>query len=64
MSNVTRIDVLTRPPVSIPPLFLAALKYKMHPSIFWFSDEQLHFATEHPNKLPTRKDTSIASGDM
>ncbi|KAJ7357349.1 hypothetical protein DFH08DRAFT_798406 [Mycena albidolilacea] len=48
MSNVTHVNALTRSPVSIPPLFLAALKYKMHPSIFWFSDERLRFATEHP----------------
>jgi hypothetical protein len=63
MSNVTHINALTRPPVSIPPLFLAALKYKMHPSIFWFSDDRLRFATEHPGKLPTKKNTSIASGN-
>ncbi|KAJ7828329.1 hypothetical protein B0H13DRAFT_2373263 [Mycena leptocephala] len=63
MSNVTHVNALTRPPVSIPPLFLAALKYKMHPSLFWFSDERLRFATEHPGKLPTKKNTSIAAGD-
>jgi hypothetical protein len=63
MSNVAHVNALTRPPVSIPALFLAALKYKMHPSIFWFSDERLRYATEHPGKLPTKKNTSIASGD-
>ncbi|KAJ6500199.1 hypothetical protein C8R47DRAFT_1257864 [Mycena vitilis] len=61
MPRTTRIDHLTRPAVTIPPLFLAALKYKLHPSLFWFTDTRLRFAGENPGEIPSRKNTSILS---
>ncbi|KAJ7104051.1 hypothetical protein B0H15DRAFT_4746 [Mycena belliarum] len=59
MSNVAQINALTRPPVSIPDLFLAAIKHRMHPSLFWFTDQRLRYAIENPSEIPTKKNTSI-----
>ncbi|KAJ7496006.1 hypothetical protein B0H11DRAFT_1910279 [Mycena galericulata] len=61
MSNITQINALTRPPVSTPDLFLVAIKLRMHPSLFWFTDQRLRFATENPAEIPTKKNTSIVA---
>ncbi|KAJ7115679.1 hypothetical protein C8R44DRAFT_927132 [Mycena epipterygia] len=59
MSNITKINALTRPPVSTPPSLMATIKYKMHPSLFWFTDIRLRYATEHSADMPMRKNTTI-----
>ncbi|KAJ7084924.1 hypothetical protein C8R44DRAFT_753004 [Mycena epipterygia] len=59
MSNVTKIDALKRPPVSTPDSLKAAIRYKMHPSLFWFTDTRLRWATEHSADMPMRKNTTI-----
>ncbi|KAJ6576931.1 hypothetical protein DFH09DRAFT_1310952 [Mycena vulgaris] len=43
MYNVTQINALNRPPVTTPELFLAAIRLRMHPSLFWFTAACLRF---------------------
>ncbi|KAJ7019476.1 hypothetical protein C8F04DRAFT_1197667 [Mycena alexandri] len=59
MAKAKKIDVLSRPPVSIPDVFLVALKHKLHPPLFWFTDTRLRFATERCTELPMKKNTSL-----
>ncbi|KAJ7753969.1 hypothetical protein DFH07DRAFT_773985 [Mycena maculata] len=44
MSNVTKANVLTCPTVSTPETLQAAIKYRLHPSLFWFTDPRLIWA--------------------
>ncbi|KAJ7774566.1 hypothetical protein DFH07DRAFT_767256 [Mycena maculata] len=62
MSKAALIDPLTRSPVSIPVLFLAAIKYRQHPSLFWFTNDRLRYATENPGNMPTKKNIALAAG--
>ncbi|KAF8137974.1 hypothetical protein K438DRAFT_1786190 [Mycena galopus ATCC 62051] len=39
-------------------MFLTAIKNKMHPPIFWFTDDRLRHATQFPTSMPLKKDTS------
>ncbi|KAJ7253721.1 hypothetical protein B0H12DRAFT_1323602 [Mycena haematopus] len=55
MNGVTQISPLTRPPVVIPLMFLVAIKLKLHPAFFWFTDKRPRFAEENPGDLPTKK---------
>jgi hypothetical protein len=55
MSGVIEINPLTRPPVVIPDTFLTAIKLKLHPALFWFTDRHLRFAEENPGEIPTKK---------
>ncbi|KAJ7860644.1 hypothetical protein B0H13DRAFT_1900883 [Mycena leptocephala] len=57
MSDVVFVDAVSRPPVSAQDIFLAAIAYQQHPPIFWFTDERLRFATEHPGEIPTKRIT-------
>ncbi|KAJ7782035.1 hypothetical protein DFH07DRAFT_765016 [Mycena maculata] len=59
MSGVTKANVLTCPAVSTPETLQAAIKYKLHPSLFWFTDPRLIWATENPAELPMIKNTTI-----
>ncbi|KAJ7016824.1 hypothetical protein C8F04DRAFT_1201480 [Mycena alexandri] len=59
MAKAKKIDVLSRPPVSIPDVFLVALKHKLHPPLFWFTDTRLRFATERCTELPMKKNTLL-----
>ncbi|KAJ7041131.1 hypothetical protein C8F04DRAFT_1177340 [Mycena alexandri] len=59
MPKAKKIDVLSRPPVTIPDVFLVALKHKLHPPLFWFTDARLRFATERCTELPMKKNTSL-----
>ncbi|KAJ7714996.1 hypothetical protein B0H16DRAFT_1742327 [Mycena metata] len=59
MAEVKKIDVLSRPPVCIPDVFLVALKNKLHPPLFWFTDARLQFATERVSELPMKKNTTL-----
>ncbi|KAJ7028099.1 hypothetical protein C8F04DRAFT_1188935 [Mycena alexandri] len=59
MAKAKKIDVLSRPPVSIPDVFLVALKHKLHPPLFWFTDARLQFATERCTELPMKKNTTL-----
>ncbi|KAJ7741993.1 hypothetical protein DFH07DRAFT_777912 [Mycena maculata] len=59
MSGVTKANVLTRPAVSTPETLQVAIKYKLHPSLFWFTDPRLIWATENPAELPMIKNTTI-----
>ncbi|KAJ6475684.1 hypothetical protein DFH09DRAFT_1342722 [Mycena vulgaris] len=59
MSNATQMNPLTRPAVSTPEFLLAAIKYRLHPSLFWFTDARLRWATEHSSEMPMRKNTFI-----
>ncbi|KAJ7021891.1 hypothetical protein C8F04DRAFT_1313178 [Mycena alexandri] len=61
MGTARKVNALTRPPVQIPDTFLAMIKYRMHPSLFWFTDLRLKFATEHGADIPMKKNTSIPS---
>ncbi|KAJ7706224.1 hypothetical protein B0H17DRAFT_1125947 [Mycena rosella] len=59
MSNVTQINPLTRASVSTPEFLLATIKYRLHPSFFWFIDARLRYATEHSAEMPMKKNTSV-----
>ncbi|KAJ6491908.1 hypothetical protein C8R45DRAFT_928239 [Mycena sanguinolenta] len=60
MSGVTAINPLTRAPVVIPDVFLIAIKLRLHPALFWFTDKRLRFAVENPGELPTKKNPGIS----
>jgi hypothetical protein len=59
MFNVIQSNALIRPPDFTPELFLLAIKYRMHPSLFWFTDKRLRYVTENPSEIPTKKNLSI-----
>ncbi|KAJ7672830.1 hypothetical protein B0H17DRAFT_1141066 [Mycena rosella] len=54
-----KINPLTRPSVSTPQPFQAAIKYGLHPALFWFTDKHLRWATEHGSEIPMRKNTNV-----
>ncbi|KAJ6492097.1 hypothetical protein C8R45DRAFT_928403 [Mycena sanguinolenta] len=60
MSGVTAINPLTRAPVVIPDVCLIAIKLRLHPALFWFTDKRLRFAVENPGELPTKKNPGIS----
>ncbi|KAJ7850503.1 hypothetical protein B0H14DRAFT_2581941 [Mycena olivaceomarginata] len=59
-ANPLQKVILTRPPVVIPDIFLVAIKLKLHPALFWFTDKRLRFAEENPGDLPTKKNLGIS----
>ncbi|KAJ7772394.1 hypothetical protein B0H16DRAFT_1714591 [Mycena metata] len=59
MESVTKINILTCPPVKTPDFLLAAIRYRMHPPLFWFTDTRLRYAVKHTAELPMKKNTSI-----
>ncbi|KAJ7709470.1 hypothetical protein B0H17DRAFT_1190678 [Mycena rosella] len=59
MKNAAPMDALTRASVSTPQFLLAAIKYRLHPSFFWFTDKRLRWATEHSAEVPMRKNTTV-----
>jgi hypothetical protein len=60
MSGVIEINPLTRPPVVIPDSFLTAIKLKLHPALFWFTDRRLRFAEDNPGEIPTKKNQGVS----
>ncbi|KAJ7696549.1 hypothetical protein B0H17DRAFT_1130942 [Mycena rosella] len=59
MTSTTKINPLTRPSVSMPEPFQAAIKYGLHPALFWFTDKRLRWATEHGSEIPMRKNMNV-----
>ncbi|KAJ7106311.1 hypothetical protein C8R44DRAFT_745382 [Mycena epipterygia] len=47
-----RVDPSSRPAVSTPNFMLATIKYRMHPSLFWFIDSRLHYVMGTQQKCP------------
>ncbi|KAJ6539519.1 hypothetical protein B0H19DRAFT_1240223 [Mycena capillaripes] len=43
------------------PSWTAAIRFTMHPSIFWFTDDRLRFANEHPSDIPVKKNMGITA---
>ncbi|KAJ7666357.1 hypothetical protein B0H17DRAFT_1210677 [Mycena rosella] len=59
MTSSMKINPLMHPSVLTPAPFQAAIKYNLHPALFWFMDKCLRWAMEHSSEIPMRKNMNV-----